>query len=261
MQRCPECDSQIRSNDINIQEGVALCPDCGVLSRLSELHEADQSIELVFDDPPHGCSIDTTMDSVSATASARSIGGFFLSLGIAVFWNGIVSVFALIALAGLYTNLIGPLPEWFPAPVAEGGKPEMNGEPMGLGMTLFLCAFLTPFLLIGAAMISAVLVSAFGRVEVSVNEFESFVGIGIGFVMWKRRFDPAQMRSIEMEYRSTSDNNTHPVIELIADRTIRFGSMLPAGRKKWLHAAIRTVLMGSRASRRRANIPELSWMA
>ena len=263
MQRCPRCDAEIYASDINIKEGVALCPACSTLSRLSELRDSDVSVDQVLHEPPHGCLLETSGDAVVATASARSIGTFLGCTAVALFWNGIVSVFVMIALAGLYTNLIGPLPDWFPAPPMNQGKPEMNGEPMGLGMTLFMCLFLTPFVAIGASMIWAAILSLFGKVEVVIDEHDSFVGIGVGFVRWKRRFDPRQTQSVEIHEqhsRSSDHNRTTLSIELIADRTIRFGSMLPRGRKQWLHTALQAMLLGDARIRRQVDLPELFWL-
>jgi hypothetical protein len=130
LQRCPDCDEPIDSVAVNIKEGVALCPECGRLSRLSDLNYSERSIQQVLSQPPTGCSIETVGRGVVVTVTLRSLSGFLFPAGFALFWNGIVSVFVLIAIAGLYTNLVGPLPAWFPAPELNQGKPEMNGEPM-----------------------------------------------------------------------------------------------------------------------------------
>ncbi|MCR9197587.1 MAG: hypothetical protein NXI04_02985 [Planctomycetaceae bacterium] len=265
VQRCPECDAPIGAKDINIKEGVALCPQCGALVRLSELTDNDVDVDDLVDVPPSGCTIEThSGTTVTATASARSLGGFVACTAIALFWNGIVSVFLSVAIAGLYTNLVGPLPDWFPAPEMDQGRPKMNGGPMGLGATLFLCLFLTPFVIIGVALISGAVMSLIGRVDLVIDEFESYVATGVGFVRWKRRFDPRQMKSVKLHLpirRSTRNRSQpSPTIEFVADETIRFGGMLPTARKNWMHALARTLLLGSTAARRRANLPELSWL-
>ena len=110
LQRCPDCDEALGSETINIKEGVALCSNCGKLSRLSELNYSHRSVQEILSNPPTGCSIVSLGQGVVAKASLRSIAGFLFPAGFALFWNGIVSVFVLIAVAGLYTNLIGPLP-------------------------------------------------------------------------------------------------------------------------------------------------------
>ncbi len=122
-QRCPDCDGSLKGGDINIQEGVALCPVCGKLSRLSSLNTSSRSIAEILDKPPRGCSLTSFGHGAVATVSIRSLAGFLFPAGFALFWNGITSVFVLIAIAGLYTNLIGPLPNWFPALVCRMASP------------------------------------------------------------------------------------------------------------------------------------------
>jgi len=258
LQRCPECDESIESAAINIQEGVALCPMCGTLSRLSELNNSDRCVQEILAQPPSGCSIDSLGNVVIVTASTRSIGGFMASVALSLFWNGIVSVFVLIALAGLYTNLVGPLPDWFPASEMNQGKPEMNGKPMELGETLFLCVFLTPFVTIGAIMIAAAMLSLVGKVEVIVKEYESYVATGIAFVRWKRRFDPHQVRSVT--YATTTwRSEDGPSIVLAADRTIKFGSLLQSERAVWLRAVLTELLLHGHDDRHGSSLPQLPW--
>lgn len=244
MQRCPECDEPIDSDAINIQEGVALCPMCGTLSRLSALSESDRSVQEILSQPPAGCSVQDLGHVVIATASLRSIARASACAAMALFWNGIISVFVLTAIAGLYANLVGPLPVWFPAPELNQGKPEMNGEPMGLATTLFLCAFLIPFVTVGAGMIVAAIMNVLGKVEVVVGESDSYVATGIGGVKWKRRFDPHEVRAVRYG-TATWQSEGHPtkLIELVADRTIKFGSWLQSERMEWLRVVLTELLL------------------
>lgn len=262
LQRCPDCDESIDSDAINIREGVALCPKCGLLSRLSELNYSGRSIQEILGQPPDGCSIQPVGLGVIATASLRSLSGFLGCVAFALFWNGIVSVFVLIAIAGLYTNLIGPLPHWFPAPGLNQGKPEMNGEPMGLGMTLFLCVFLIPFVTVGVGMTVAAIINLAGKVEVVIDEHDSWVATGIWIFKWKRRFNPRKIHAITYGNSAwQSDGATNKVIELAADRIIKFGSMLQSDRMEWLKAALNELLLRGDRTPKRLNIPSLTWIA
>jgi hypothetical protein len=252
----------IDSNAINVKEGVALCPQCGVLSRLSELNFSDRTIQEILSQPPVGCFIQPVGLGVVATASLRSVSGFLGCVAFALFWNGIVSVFVLIAIAGLYTNLVGPLPAWFPAPGINQGKPGMNGQPMGLGMTLFLCVFLIPFVTVGIGMSVAAIVNLAGKVEVAIDEHDSWVATGIWFFKWKRRFDPRKAHAITYGTPAwKSDGATNRVIELAADRTIKFGSMLQSDRMEWLKAALNELLLRGERKPNRSSLPRLTWLA
>ena len=263
MQRCPECDEVILTEAINIQEGFALCPACGRLTRLSELSFRNRTVVETLNHPPDGCSIVPVGHGVIVRASLRSITGFLVSTGIALFWNGIVSVFALIAIAGLYANLVGPLPAWFPAPGVNNGKPKMNGGPMNLGETLFLCVFLIPFVTVGTGMAGAALLSLFGKVEVVIDEFNSYAATGIGLFVWKRRFDPLRVDSVTLSTNTSGSEgrtSTSRSIEIQSDRTVKFGSMLQSDRLEWMNAALKELMLKSTASRTNTGLPVLSWI-
>ena len=259
MQSCPDCDESLTADAINIKEGVALCPKCGQLARLSVLNHSDRTVQKILSQPPKGCLVVSLGEGVIATASLGSFSGFLITAGCALFWNGLVSVFVLLAVAGLYTNLIGPLPAWFPVELTEG-KPVLNGEPMDLGTTLYVCVFLIPFVIVGAGMIGAVLIGLIGKVEVVIDELDSYVSIGAGIVKWKRRFDPHQVRAIRFGTTAwRSDDGPSKLIELSADQTIKFGSLLQLDRMEWLRVVLRELLLNSSAHRYGSTLPYLTW--
>lgn len=229
---CPLCGEELPIESINITEGVALCPSCGKLSRLADVAGRKRPMAELIARPPKGCSIYERGQDVIMRVSLRSLGGFLAALFISLFWNGIVSVFVLIAVAGLYTNLVGPLPNWFPAP-------QNNNQAMGLGESIFLCIFLIPFVTVGSVMIGVTLMNLSGKVEVWLADREASVGTGVGLLVWRSRFDPTAVRGVTVG-NSTSQSNgkTSPVIVIEADRTIKFGSMLSDDRREWLQAML-----------------------
>ena len=212
--------------------------------------------------PPAGCSVVSDGQRMTATVSLRSLAGFIFSAGFALFWNGITSVFVLIAIAGLYTNLIGPLPHWFPAPALKDGKPEMNGGPMELGMTLFLCVFLIPFVTIGLGMAAVAIMNLIGKVEVVIDEFDSFVATGFGLFRWKKRFDPREVQAVEFGTKSwQSDGEGNKLIEIRGNRTVKFGSLLQSDRMEWLRAVLRQSLLPQNYEQRSSTLSDLVWLS
>ncbi|MCC5831391.1 MAG: hypothetical protein JJU36_18280 [Phycisphaeraceae bacterium] len=235
---CPGCDGELKAKDINISEGVALCPVCGELSPLSAVVHHNPKEEQILDEPPAGCHVEEFGDRIIVRASMRSLAGVLGGLAMAAFWNGIVSVFVLIALAGLYTNLVGPLPHWFPAPTSS------SGGQMGLGMTIFMCIFLIPFVTIGLGMIGYILLAAMGSYTVIITPDRAEVRTGIGPLAWPRRFDPNSVSKVGVKTKRDSESGSVSESILIqADREIDFGSMLPDHRQKWMRVILRKLLV------------------
>jgi hypothetical protein len=241
---CPVCGAEYHSGSINIKEGVALCAGCGQLSRLSDVVDEERPVIEQISQPPRGCSIANAGREILVRASLRSVGGFMGSLFICLFWNGIVSVFVLVALSGLYSNLVGPVPEWFPAP--DDGMP--------LGATLFLCIFLIPFVTIGLGIVGTLFMNLAGRIEVRIGESEASVFTGVGPLGWRRRFDPSRVQSVKLGYTKWETNGSpNEIIVIDADRTVKFGALLREGRRTWLRAILHA-LMAAKDARTRSQI-------
>jgi hypothetical protein len=120
----------------------------------------------------------------------------------------------------------------------------MNGEPMNLGMTLFLCIFLIPFVAIGIGMAGAAIMNLFGKVEVVVDEFDSYVATGIGFLRWKKSFDPRGVLAVDIGTTPwQTEGGSNKLIEIKANRTVKFGSLLQSDRMEWLQAVLRQTLL------------------
>jgi len=227
------------SASINIAEGVALCPGCGKLARLSDVVEYERPSDEVVNDPPPGCALRNDIDETIIRVSLRSFGGFLGALFICLFWNGITGVFVLIAAAGLYTNLVGPIPAWFPAPPMD--------DPMGLGMSIFLCLFLTPFVTIGLIMFGAVLLTTMGSTVIRVGRDAASVKTGVGPIGWTKRFDPRKVERISTGKSKIETNGEHKkLIQIDADRTVRFASGMDEAKRDWIIAVLRRLLRDAR---------------
>lgn len=228
---CPVCGSQIAAASINISEGVALCGACGQLSRLAEVAAHKRPTQELLEDPPPGCRVTEWGHRTTLTATLRSAGGMLGALAAALFWNGITSVFVAAAARGWYEHLVGPAPDWFPAPPMD----DLNS----LGALLFMTLFLTPFVLVGVGMVVAVLLCAVGRVEVQLGGHRGVVRSGVGPVTWNQRFDPERVREVSIGWTRWQQNDqSQELIVIHADRRVKFGSMLTEERRDWLRAAL-----------------------
>ena len=250
---CPDCGQPIPPDDINVKEGVGLCRACGALSRLADIVNQPPIDPDSLTTPPAGCSYEQQPSgTLIVRASHRALGTAMGALALCLFWNGIVSVFVLVALAGLYTHFIGPLPAWFPVP--RNATESDFGPDKPWGTTLFLCIFLIPFVLVGLGMIAVFLGSLIGRVQVLVAGSDGRVRTGFGPFNYTRRFDPSKVTRVTAGQTSYQVNNQNrPLIRLEADRPIKFGSMLPEDRRNWMLAVLRLHLILQRQAGRSAN--------
>ncbi len=239
---CPLCRNVITADDINVPKDLAYCRRCNAGQALSGLINGPQYVPKVdLHNPPAGTWYRTDPLSIVIGASHRSWGSVLTYLGISLFWNGIVSVFVLVALSGTFHHLAIEVPNWFPAP-------KMNGETMGLGMLIFLWIFLTPFILIGLAMILGFISSLAGRTEIRIGSNRGSIFVGIGRLGWTRDFDPASVKEVSISERVSynDEGNTSSQMEILlqekSGKTIKFGSLLKGERQYFISSALRQIL-------------------
>ncbi|WCJ59415.1 hypothetical protein NXS98_17115 [Fontisphaera persica] len=239
---CQKCRKTIPAEDVNVAQDVAFCRWCNVAYVLSELtHEAEASPAVDVSRPPEGASVRNDGVWRVIRATHRSWGSAAGLLFFCLFWNGIVSVFVLLALASTLMHLGVTLPEWFPAM-------DMKKNSMPLGMTIFLWIFLTPFILVGLGMFFAFLSSLMGHTEVRLRSSEGVIYSGIGPFKWPRRFVPAEVKKVRLaeEFSTSAKGHTRSsktiVLELENGRTIKFGSALNDARRAFMVAALRQEL-------------------
>jgi membrane protein implicated in regulation of membrane protease activity len=240
---CTQCRSTIPGEDVNVANDVAFCRKCNLSYRLSALTsgaELDPNIDVRT--PPAGAWVRSGGWDTVIGATHRSLGAAIAMLCFGLFWNGIVSVFVLLATSATLHHLDIRIPDWFPAP-------KMNGGDMGVSMTLFLWLFLTPFIAIGLFFVGSFLSCLFGRTEVRLRDTQGMVFTGIGALGYKRRFIATDVKEVTIDDRQWRDSdgdrrrNTAIVIETREGRRIRFGSMLSEDRRRFVASALRRLLV------------------
>ncbi len=237
---CPQCRRSIPLDDVNVGKDVALCRGCGVAHSFADLMARghwDEDVDLRH--PPPGAWYGNQGFATVMGATHRSWGTALAALAFGLFWNGILSIFVLLATSSTLGLMHVVTPEWFPAP-------RMNGGTMGVGFTVFLWIFLTPFLAIGATMVWTFANSLFGRTEVRIGDGSGVVFTGIGPVGWRRRFDPRSIREVRIETLASSNRQAPAKTRIVLVRSdanpISFGSALPEDRRRFLTAALRRSL-------------------
>jgi hypothetical protein len=239
---CPKCHGTVPGEDINVSADVAYCRVCNIAYKLSELAPGsgiDPNIDL--SQPPKGAWHRASGLGTVIGATHRAVGGALAAFAFAAFWNGILSVFLALVLSSTLTLLGFEPPHWFP-------KPIMNGGAIGVGMTIFLWIFLTPFMAVGLAMIAAFLSCLGGKTEVRLRDWQGEVFTGIGSVGFKRKFKPDQVKAVRIEDRQWRDSDgdrrrsTHIMIDMIEGKAIKFGSSLTNERRQYIAAALREAI-------------------
>jgi hypothetical protein len=124
---------------------------------------------------------------------------------------------------------------------------------MQLGEVFFLCIFLIPFVLIGLAMFLGVITSLVGRIEVMLNGDDGVIRSGFGPINWTRRFEASKVKKVAKGITSYQTNGrSKPLIQIDADRTIKFGSMLPDERRTWMTDVLYMLLVTKSKEARKA---------
>lgn len=239
--RCPQCNQVIDATDINVGKDLAYCRPCNAAHALSDLFEQSMAGPPVdLGTPPHGVRCETGAFETTIEASHRSWGQALALLGVALFWNGIVSLFVAFALFATLKKMGIGLPDWFPEFKSEG-------RPIGTGELIFLWLFLTPFIAIGTWLATSFVSTVIGKTRVCIGQDAGSVFVGVGRLGWTRRFDPAAVRRIEIVHRDQRSGNGHHEIHLEhADgKKIAFGSLLKEERQHFIVSALRQFILGT----------------
>lgn len=237
---CGKCRRSISSEDINVARDVAYCRGCNISYRLSDLTREDEiHANLDLQHPPKGAWYRREGGGTTIGATNRNFANAAGFLVFAVFWNGIVSIFVVVAFSATMHHLHVPLPDWFPAPKMEGGGM------MSAGMTAFLWLFLTPFILVGLFVAGSALSSLFGRTEVKIGNSQGTVFTGIGPLGWKRRFENSQIKTVRIHQKRNNEGSDQFIIliETRAGKQIKFGSLLTNERRLFMLAALRKTVL------------------
>jgi hypothetical protein len=245
---CPQCNGVIPSEDINVANDIAFCRHCDLSHRLSDLTSSatdDEGATIIGDvdasKPPAGTWVRRNGAGTVIGASHRSIGQAVALSFFCLFWNGLVSVFVLLALASTLKGFGLSIPHWLPTP-------NKNGNSMPLGMALFLWLFLLPFIAVGLAMVGAFFSSLAGRTELQIQGNQCTLFSGIGSLGRRRRFSTSEVKDVRIEDKRWVDNDgdsrrsTQLVIET-NEKPIKFGSMLTNERRQFIAGCIKKELV------------------
>lgn len=241
---CPRCKSVIPSEDINVANDIAFCRNCNLSHSLSALTSGrivDENVDLSR--PPAGTWFQRDADGTLIGATNRSAGQAFGLLFFSMFWNGIVSLFVLMAAASTLQHLGVSLPSWLHGHFSKSGN-------IPIRLTIFLWLFLTPFIAIGLVVFLSFLSSLAGRTEIRLQGGQGFLFTGVGPLGFRKRFDTSNVRDVRIQDRRWRDNDgasgrTTRIIIDTDGRQLNFGSMLTRERRAFVAGALKKELVHS----------------
>jgi hypothetical protein len=239
---CPRCKRVIPSEDVSVANDLAFCRSCNLSHRFSALAlgtPVDENLDVSR--PPDGAWFQRDGRGTVMGATHRSLGQAFGLLLFCLFWNGIVSVFVLVAAGSTLQHLGVSIPHWFPSPTSKG-------NPIPLGMTLFLWLFLTPFIAVGLGMLGAFLSCLAGRTEILIQNHQVILFNGIGPVGLRKRFSTSEVIDIRIEDKQwrNSDGDSRRKSQIVIEtngKPINFASMLTKERREFIAGAAKKELV------------------
>jgi len=235
---CPRCNKTIPDGSADIIALLASRCSCRPEHGITDPSRDPALSEGVdFQKPPAGIRYREDGRRVIATVAYRSYDLAFGALIAVLFWNGILSIFVLAALADTLRHLAIPIPTWLPTPELEGGR-------TGPAMTVFLWVFLTPFIWIGLKILGSFLLLLGGKTEVWMEHGHSRIFTGLGPVGRRWCFATSSVSSVWIDERGWTDEegDFHRdrciTIKTHDGRPIRFGADLSGEQRKFVAAAI-----------------------
>lgn len=216
---CPQCNTAVDKAHINVMTDVAQCQQCGHVFKVSE--NLDHSVPDAFklDEPPAGTWIMRNTDKVTIGASTRSPIAFFL-VPFMVVWSGG-------ALGGIYGTQI------------------LSGK-----FDPFLSLFGIPFILGSILFWSLALMSIWGKVELTLDEFGGKIFTGLGKIGITKKFTWAEVSSVKENVSYTKYPGSQGTsISLEGKRRISFARGVNESRRYYLYRSLQDILAKVKSNR------------
>ena len=209
--KCPSCNTEVQSQNINIQTDVAQCQSCQHIFKVSENIEENFADGFELYNPPKGAWIRNDMNKIVIGATTRSAMAFFL-VPFMLIWSGF-------SIGGIY------------------GTQLATGE-----FVLFKSLFGIPFLLGSIIFWSIALMTIWGKVEITLDNNVGKIFTGVGKIGFSKSFtwdEISTIREKESDIKYTGSQNRS--IQLEGKRRISFGNGVSENRRYYLLRALKSI--------------------
>ena len=208
---CPECKSEIATENLNVLTDVALCTTCQNVFIISENVQDSTTLGFDINDSPKGTWLKNDFNQTVLGASTRSPIAFFL-VPFMLVWTG---------------GSIGTV----------YGYQLINGE-FDLQQSLFGIPFI-----IGAIIFwSLTLMTIWGKVEITLNNEGGKVFTGVGNIGLVKKFSWKEVQTINEQttnFRYPGSQGNRLVME--GSKRITFGSSLKSEKLFYLKKALQVL--------------------
>ena len=210
--KCPKCNSEIYTENINIKSDIAQCSKCKNLFKISENINSYIDDGFNENDTPNGTWIKTDFNSTIIGATTRSPIAFFL-VPFMLIWSGG-------SIGGIY------------------GTQLVNGE-----FDLFLSLFGIPFLIGSVIFWSFALMAIWGKVELTLDNQGGRIFTGIGNIGLVKNFIWSDVKTIkEKQANFRYPGSQGGVVVLEGKKKISFGLGVKEDRRYYLFRAIKSIM-------------------
>ena len=214
--KCPKCNSDIQTENINIQTDMALCGNCQYIFKISENIENSLDDGFNVNDCPRGTWIKTDFNNTIIGATTRSSSAFFLVPFMLVWSGGSIS--------GIYGSQI------------VRGEFDLVQSLLGI-----------PFLIGSIVFWSFALMAIWGKVELTLNNQGGKIFTGIGNIGLNKSFlwsDISSLKEKQANFNYPGSQGGRIVFE--GKKRISFGSGLKEARRYYLFRAIKSTMIKNR---------------
>ncbi|GAB3339238.1 hypothetical protein GCM10027429_25360 [Marivirga atlantica] len=217
--KCPNCNTDVQSQHINIQTDLAQCQSCHNIFKISEAFGNINSDGFDLNNPPKGTWIRHEMNQIVIGATTRSPIAFFL-VPFMVVWSGG-------SIGGIYGSQI------------------IKGE-----FDPFMSLFGIPFLIGSVIFWSLALMAIWGKVELSLDKHGGKVFTGLGSIGLAKKFTWDEISTVSEKQNALNyPGSRGSSILLEGKRRISFGKGVNNGRRYYLYRALKEILTKVKANK------------